>query len=272
MQFLKKGSTRQKPILLLQAFLREGGYLTVIDGKFGSGTERAIKHYQRDNSLVVDGIVGEKSWTRLYQQFPDLLSRIVSKYLSESDITETANDHDLDVALLKSVNEVESSGAGFIVDRPKILFEGHVFWKELKKQDIDPKKFKNDHPNIVYSKWTHSHYLGGELEYLRLEEAISINREAALKSASWGAFQIMGFNAESIGFSSVESFVKSMKLHEREHLKAVVAFLEKNNLMDKLRAKNWRAFARGYNGPSYEKNNYHIKLERAYARYKDMEI
>jgi len=47
MQFLKKGSIRQKPILLLQAFLREGGYLTVIDGKFGSGTETAVKHYQR---------------------------------------------------------------------------------------------------------------------------------------------------------------------------------------------------------------------------------
>jgi len=161
------------------------------------------------------------------------------------------------------VNEVESSGAGFIVDRPKILFEGHVFWKELKKQNIDPKDFKNDHPNIVYSKWTHRHYLGGELEYLRLEEASSINQEAALKSASWGAFQIMGFNAESIGFSSVDSFVKSMNLHEREHLKAVVAFLEENNLIGKLRAKNWRAFARGYNGPGYEKNNYHIRLERA---------
>lgn len=36
---------------------------------------------------------------------------------------------------------------------------------------------------------------------------MSIHREAALHSTSWGAFQIMGFNFALYGFHSVEDFV-----------------------------------------------------------------
>lgn len=35
------------------------------DGDFGSATENAVKAFQRDNDLVADGIVGEKTWAKL---------------------------------------------------------------------------------------------------------------------------------------------------------------------------------------------------------------
>jgi lysozyme len=36
-----------------------------IDGRFGPGTEQAVKNYQGQSGLVVDGIVGEATWTKL---------------------------------------------------------------------------------------------------------------------------------------------------------------------------------------------------------------
>lgn len=38
------------------------------DGEFGKATEAAVKSFQRDHGLTVDGIIGEKTWTALDQQ------------------------------------------------------------------------------------------------------------------------------------------------------------------------------------------------------------
>lgn len=35
------------------------------DGKFGSNTSKALKSYQKDNELVVDGVCGSKTWASL---------------------------------------------------------------------------------------------------------------------------------------------------------------------------------------------------------------
>lgn len=42
----------------LQTDLSERGYDCVIDGVFGENTEKAVKAFQKDNNLTVDGIVG----------------------------------------------------------------------------------------------------------------------------------------------------------------------------------------------------------------------
>lgn len=36
-----------------------------VDGKFGEGTELAVKKYQRKNGLVQDGVVGPDTWTKI---------------------------------------------------------------------------------------------------------------------------------------------------------------------------------------------------------------
>src|SRR5690606_26373222 len=90
---------------------------------------------------------------------------------------------------------------------------------------------------------------------------------AAYCSASWGAFQIMGYHYESLGYKSINDFVAKMDEHEREHLIAFGKFLEANNLITHLKNKDWAKFARGYNGPAYKLNKYDIKLEKAYKKY-----
>ena len=52
----------------LQTKLNALGYdlgICGIDGDFGSATEKAVKQFQKDHGLKVDGIVGEKTWAAL---------------------------------------------------------------------------------------------------------------------------------------------------------------------------------------------------------------
>jgi hypothetical protein len=42
----------------VQTTLKSYGYTVVVDGKFGSQTEKAVRSWQRSNGLTVDGIVG----------------------------------------------------------------------------------------------------------------------------------------------------------------------------------------------------------------------
>lgn len=64
---LRKGSKGQS-VKALQAMLVGFGYscgAAGIDGDFGSGTESAVKKYQKNMGLAVDGIVGRNTWAKL---------------------------------------------------------------------------------------------------------------------------------------------------------------------------------------------------------------
>ena len=50
----------------LQKLLNANGWDLVVDGIFGSGTERAVREYQRKNKLVDDGVVGIRTIAKLY--------------------------------------------------------------------------------------------------------------------------------------------------------------------------------------------------------------
>lgn len=50
----------------IQTALKNAGYYTGnIDGKIGSRTDSAIKAFQKDNGIKVDGIVGQRTWNLL---------------------------------------------------------------------------------------------------------------------------------------------------------------------------------------------------------------
>jgi putative chitinase len=49
----------------MQALLRVAGYPVTVDGRFGPGTETAVKIFQRRAGLEVDGIAGEKTFAAL---------------------------------------------------------------------------------------------------------------------------------------------------------------------------------------------------------------
>lgn len=169
---------------------------------------------------------------------------------------------DLSLPTLKAVAEVESAGSGFLIDgRAKILFEGHVF-SRLTKRAYDAK-----HPTLSHKKWTRKHYLGGGAEWTRLEAARALDFDAANQSASWGAFQIMGFNHRACGFLTVSAFVQAMALDAASQLDAFAAFVAREPFLTALRAQDWARFARAYNGSGYAQNQYDQKLAAAFQKH-----
>lgn len=189
--------------------------------------------------------------------------------LTEQDFQNAAEHLGVEVAVIKAVKDVESGSCGAFLPsgRPPILFEGHIFWQELKKRGIDPVSKQSGNEDVLYEKWTRK-YLGGEKEYTRLEKAMKIDEEAALASASWGMFQIMGNNYAECGKKSVAEFVEAMRRSDADQLMLFVAYLEKRKLQIYLQNKDWAGFASKYNGPAYAANKYDQKLEAAYHKYK----
>lgn len=273
-----KYRSRGPSVHILEEILVKLGYKINVSQYFGKDTDKAVREFQLENNLVVDGLVGLKTWSKVIEK-EQLLQKFNHKFLSEQDLMNFASENNLELAIVKAVNEVESRGKGFFVyGKPAILFEGHVFWKQLEKRGFSPENLlTEENKDVLYKKWTRKYYIGGEKEYIRLKKAAELLdsedvREAAFCSASWGAFQIMGYHYESLGYNSIDDFVSKMYSHEREHLKAFAKFISINSfrgrkLIDWLRDKNWTNFARAYNGPGYKKSRYDIKLKRAYQRH-----
>lgn len=205
--------------------------------------------------------------------------------LTDADFAAEADRLACQVAQIRAVWEVESGGGWFTDVRadilaldgpggfidgphlPKILFEAHVFDRETNG------RFRKSHPNLSSHRWNRALYVGGVGEWERLNRAILLDARAALRSASVGGAQIMGFNHKLAGFDSVESFWAAMKRDEGQHLRAFGSFVLNSGLADELRqVSRWhdacRPFARGYNGPGYAKNNYHVKIARAYDKWR----
>lgn len=219
--------------------------------------------------VVVNKEVVGKNIEEFYPHVADLEEKL---YLSPEQIASFADMYNLEVPAVKAVIEIESSGKGFLKDgRPKILFEGHVFWRRLKAYKIDPLPLSRTQPSIVYQNWTRQHYLTGALEYQRLNQARAIHDSAALESASWGLFQIMGYHAYKMGYKTVQEFVRSQQRSESEQLKAFGLFITKISPQchKALQNHHWAEFAKNYNGAQYAKNKYDIKLDRSYTKYKD---
>jgi hypothetical protein len=57
-----KGST----VKLIQGRLNDKGAKIAADGRFGPGTEAAVKKFQQSRGLTVDGRVGPKTWAALF--------------------------------------------------------------------------------------------------------------------------------------------------------------------------------------------------------------
>lgn len=189
-----------------------------------------------------------------------------AKRIEDIDLPRVGHRIGVSEDAVHAVLDVESSGSGFDKQgRPKMLFEPHIFYRELGKgaardravaAGLARPKWKRDYPKDSYP---------------RLVKAMGIDRIAALRSASWGLGQIMGFNHLLAGYHSVEAMVLAFMDDEDEHLEAMIAFIVSTGLDDELRALEAaqtreervaaaRAFARGYNGSGYAQNNYHTRI------------
>lgn len=258
MKNLVYGNNGEEVILLQRALNELLGKSIKPDGDFGKITEELLRIFQKKNKLEQNGIYGLKE----QELIEPLISR---KYLRYSEIDSVATKARLPISVIKAIRMVEARGSGFLPDgRVIILFERHKFYNNLLSKFGKAKAdqvFKL-HPSICNP--ARGGYKGNEAEYPRIELAMKFDVESALLSASYGLFQIMGFNYKSSGYGSVQSFVDAMKETEKNHLQAVIGFIKADRrLREAVESKNFDKIAEYYNGASYRENNYHTKLRNA---------
>ena len=260
---LRYGSTGPA-VERLQHDLRRHGMGITADGVFGPATETAVRAFQREQGLVIDGLAGRKT-QRALQLGHD------PKALRQADLVGAAETLEVELAAVMAVNEVESRGVGFNIGGPRhsapiILFERHIMRRRLVHHGISPAPWEEKRPMLVNRR--PGGYQGGPHEHGRLARAAEIHTEAAIESASWGLFQIMGFHWARLGYTSAAVWREAMAAGEGRQLEAFVRFIEADPALHAaLRRRDWRDFAHRYNGPDFEHNDYDTKLAAAYRRH-----
>jgi hypothetical protein len=186
----------------------------------------------------------------------------VQPALTDQDIWDASEVFDVPAAHVDAVRQVEAAGSGFLLNepmpaRPKILLEGHWFYK------LTPVAVSKVRPDLSHPNWTNRYYKGGSAEWDRLRDAYRFDPHNALKSASWGLGQVMGFNFELAGCESVEDMVVEAFTGEPQQFMHMMNYVQNTDLLPALRKGDWERFAKGYNGPGYAQNSYNIKLAHA---------
>lgn len=162
---------------------------------------------------------------------------------------------------LQAFLNVESRSTGFDrLGRPVILFEPHVFYRNL---PVAQRKLAVS-KGLAYPKWGQKPY--PKDSYPRLHKAMEINEDAALMSCSWGSSQVLGENYRLVGYESIVDMVEDFMADEEEHVEAMVNYILATGIDDDIREERWDVAARVYNGPGYKKNGYHTKMAAEFAK------
>jgi hypothetical protein len=171
---------------------------------------------------------------------------------------------------LRAVAAVESGALGAFLetDEPVILYERHLF-SRFTHGKFDGHALPPNFPMAwgVLSDPRPGGYGPPTVQHRKLEAACAMNRDAALRATSWGAFQILGDNFLVCGYLTLQAFVNAMYRSADDHLIALACFIKSDHRqVDAIRSRDWTSFARLYNGPAFARNQYDVKLATAYRR------
>ncbi|MDE6575521.1 MAG: N-acetylmuramidase family protein [Muribaculaceae bacterium] len=198
---------------------------------------------------------------------PDALFR--SGPLTDAAYEQVASELGIETAAIRAVVEIETGRTHKGLNEPGfpvINFDLPVFRKAAARRGINLNAYKSS-PAL---KPVDSARYGGQqkAQRARLNAAMEIDSIAAIESTFWGMFQIGGFNWRLCGAPSREDFVEMMSRSEYDQLMLFANYIRNTGLLKYLKARNWSAFARIYNGPSYASRGYHTRLAAAYKKYK----
>lgn len=183
-------------------------------------------------------------------------------------IAAAARDARLEPAALLAIAHVESAGKPFAIvggrPEPIIRFEGHYFDRRLagaKRAQAraaglaSPKAGAVANPRTQAARWQ------------LLARAEEIDRKAARESVSWGIGQVMGAHWAWLGYASVDALMEAARSGVEGQITLMLRYVEKAGLLPALKRRDWKTFAKGYNGPQYAKYAYDRKMAAAYTRY-----
>lgn len=215
----------------------------------------SVKAVENDSVKAVEAVS--------YEHIPDRLT--------DEDFREVAEELGVEVAAIKAVVEIEAGAKheGFWANgKPIINFDLSMFRKFAARNKINLSRYQRSHA-VVFAKPNRARYGSYQAaQQARLDAARTIDDKTAIEGTFWGMFQLGGFNWKVCGTSSPDEFVRLMSRSERDQLELFAEFIRETGMLPLLKAKNWSAFARRFNGPSYARRGYHTRLARAYAKYK----
>jgi hypothetical protein len=174
------------------------------------------------------------------------------------------------------VMQAESGGGTFSdrTDKAIIRFENHVFWDRWGKSNkVD---FRNHFRYSSGKRWQGHEFRDDpkgqwrtfhgdqEAEWRVMTFAAGLSDdETAYQCASWGAGQIMGFNATTVGFASAVDMAASYNVSERSQMAGIFEFIRANSLAGAINAGDYLTLAKRYNGTG--KAAEYEKVIRTYA-------
>jgi uncharacterized protein (TIGR02594 family) len=181
--------------------------------------------------------------------------------LEKAEIVSVAQTRNIPISHIKAVLAVEAAGSGFTADGLlKLLYEPHIMWK--KTSGVGRERLRK--MGLAYQKWGTSPYPTEMADrHRQIERAYGVVRQDAFLGASYGLGQVLGTNAVDLGYGNAMKMAQEMLKGEAFQLEAMMRFIERNGILDAMKNGDWKAFARVYNGPSYAKHGYHIKLAEA---------
>jgi hypothetical protein len=175
-------------------------------------------------------------------------------------ISSQAAAYGISEADVAAVLQVESGGKAFSpVGAPIMRFENHIFWSEWGSSNRERynQHFAFDREGKAWTghvwrrdpaqQWQMFHgQQTSELEVLNF--ARTLDDTAALRSASYGAGQVMGFNHRTLGYETPQAMYEAFSGGVRAQFDGMFSYFENTSALAALRTGDYTGFARSYNG------------------------
>ena len=240
--------SRGEEVKSFQSFLISLGFLSLgsDDGISGPHTIKSIRAYQRASGLDDDGVAGPLSMRAARDD------GWVFEGSPTSAQVEAANSLGIPVEVIQTIESVESGG------RPSaIRFEPHLFLRHRPSLSLD----------IPFTRGPRGFSVTrSETDQSAFEHAFELDPDAAVKSTSWGLYQVLGshlIKAYGDAQLGVDSFYADPL--EASYRLLVSWFKGNRRALAAARAKDWDELAKRYNGPG-NAEKYSEALAREYAK------
>ena len=153
---LSKIGSRSDEVTAIQQALKERGYYNyTVDGIFGTRTQTAVKNFQRDNGLAVDGIAG--------------VNTLKALGITSSGNTSSGGYSSSDYNLLARIISAEARGESYM---------GQVAVGAVVLNRVEHPSFPDSVSGVIYQKGAFSCLYDGQFDEPVADSAYSAARDA----------------------------------------------------------------------------------------------
>jgi hypothetical protein len=243
---------------------RIGGFMPyIVTPGGGNGTPTDTFLRERKDLMAATLEPNEAERFVIDEEKATLVEYVVAKAWNQYGalVTRIADLLEIDPAVAVAVLAIESGGRAFADDgRMLVRFEPHIFFEEWGKNNperfaqhfrFDPNKIWEGHQwrRDANQPWRDFHgNQRAEWEVLDFVRT-SLDLEAALRSTSMGAPQIMGFNHQRVGYPTAKAMFEAFSQSAHAQIIALFDFVKEDPArLNALRTGDYTGFAGSYNG------------------------